>query len=140
MLIDEADIYIRQRNNDMHHNAIVGTMLIALERQNVLTFMATNRKKDVDEAILSRCIAIVNFRHPNQNKSAQIWNIQSKQMGLDIDSKNIHKLVDHYCKNEIKTSGRDIRALLKLAYRYKLRRNSEISYDLIVSLGAFKGF
>ena len=139
-LVDEADIYIRRRDNDMVHNSVVGAMLIALERQNVLTFMATNRVNDVDEAIESRCIAIVNFEYPENEDAAKIWEIQSKHIGLNLEPKVIADLVSHYGGKGRKTAGRDIRALLKLAYRYQLRRNIKPDFNRIVQLGAFKGF
>src|SRR3546814_2642760 len=53
--LDEADVYIRCRDNDLEHNAIVAEFLRTLEYFNGLLFMTTNRINDVDDAILSRC-------------------------------------------------------------------------------------
>ena len=57
MLIDEADVYIKRRDDDMTMNAVVGVFLRVLEYFNGLLFLTTNRVDDIDEAIISRCIA-----------------------------------------------------------------------------------
>lgn len=144
MLIDEADIYIRERDNDIEHNAVVATMLISFERQNTLTFLATNRVDDIDEAVRSRCIAIVRFRHPNPEEARRIWQIQTKVLNLNLDDAQIDQLVAHYHQHDDeqdkpRISGRDIRALLKLAKRYESSRG-RIDAETVIKLAAFKGF
>ena len=57
MLIDEADVYIKRRDDDITMNAVVGVFLRVLEYFNGLLFLTTNRIDDIDEAIVSRCIA-----------------------------------------------------------------------------------
>ena len=59
MLIDEADVYIKRREDDMTMNAVVGVFLRVLEYFNGLLFLTTNRVDDIDEAIVSRCIALI---------------------------------------------------------------------------------
>lgn len=139
ILIDEADVYIRERGSDMEHNAVVAAMLIAMERQTEITFFATNRQDDVDEAILSRCIAIVHFNKPNKENSKKIWKIQAKVVGLDISDETIDEIVEHHNENgKQRASGRDIRALLKLAYRYHKHRGQTVDAEMLKQLGAFK--
>lgn len=62
MLIDEADVYIKRREDDMTMNAVVGVFLRVLEYFNGLLFLTTNRIDDIDEAIVSRCIALIVIR------------------------------------------------------------------------------
>lgn len=65
MLIDEADVYIKRREDDMTMNAVVGVFLRVLEYFNGLLFLTTNRIDDIDEAIVSRCIALIKFYPPD---------------------------------------------------------------------------
>ena len=65
MLIDEADVYIKRREDDMTMNAVVGVFLRVLEYFNGLLFLTTNRIDDIDEAIVSRCIALISFHAPD---------------------------------------------------------------------------
>lgn len=139
VLIDEADVYIRKRDSSMEHNAVVAAMLVSMERQTEITFLATNRQNDVDEAIVSRCIALVHFEMPDGAASKRIWEIQSQLMGLDLKDDVIDGIVEHHrTPNGQKASGRDIRALLKLGYRYHHQRRQEITVDLLKQLGSFK--
>ena len=138
-LIDEADIYVRKRNDDMAHNAIVATMLIAMERQNSLTFMATNRTDDIDDAILSRCIAVVRFRPPTSEDARRIWRIQADTLKVDIEDAVIDQLVDHYAHEDKPTpSGRDIRNLLKLVKRFQSGKKEKAGYQQVIDLAVFR--
>jgi hypothetical protein len=60
-LIDEADVYIQTRDRNMEHNAIVASFLRVLEYQTSILFLTTNRANEVDDALISRCIARVNY-------------------------------------------------------------------------------
>lgn len=140
VLIDEADVYIRERDSSMEHNAVVAAMLVAFERQTAISFLCTNRSNDVDEAVISRCIAVVHFDMPTAENSKEIWRIQARTIGVDVSEEVIDEIVAHHRTEDgvQRASGRDIRALLKLAYRYNLRRGVPIDAALLKQLGAFK--
>jgi hypothetical protein len=84
LLLDEADVYIRRRDNDLQHNAIVAEFLRTLEYFNGLLFMTTNRVADIDDAILSRCIAIIQFETPTKEQAAQLWKSLAEQFHADL--------------------------------------------------------
>ena len=46
-------------------NAVVGVFLRVLEYFNGLLFLTTNRVDDIDEAIVSRCIALIRYHAPD---------------------------------------------------------------------------
>lgn len=141
VLIDEADVYIRVRDGDMDHNAVVSAMLVAFERQTAISFLCTNRSDDVDEAVISRCIAVVHFEMPTAENSKLIWRIQAEVVGVELSDEVIDEIIRHHRTEDgtaQRASGRDIRALLKLAYRYKMRLGTPITADLLKQLGAFK--
>ena len=73
LLLDEADVYIRCRDNDLQHNAIVAEFLRTLEYFKGLLFMTTNRVGDVDDAILSRCIATIKYEVPPKEDAMRLW-------------------------------------------------------------------
>lgn len=114
MLIDEADVYIKRREDDMTMNAVVGVFLRVLEYFNGLLFLTTNRVDDIDEAIVSRCIALIRYHPPDRDGRARIWRVMVDQFGLSVDDTIIQKLADLFPE----ASGRDIKGLAKLTAKY----------------------
>jgi SpoVK/Ycf46/Vps4 family AAA+-type ATPase len=110
MLIDEADVYIRQRSDDIAANAVVGVFLRVLEYFNGLLFLTTNRIDDIDEAIISRCIALIRYHAPDQAARERIWRVMAQQFELALDDTLITTLALTYPQ----ASGRDIKGLAKL--------------------------
>lgn len=137
LLIDEADIYIRKRDNDIQHNAIVATMLRMLESYKGILFMTTNRSDDIDDAILSRCMAIINYKKPEKEELMLLWPVLCKNYGIDINEKPefINELIEAF-KN---ITGRDIKELLKLVVEYKNNKGAVVSIDLFKKCAIFRG-
>lgn len=135
LLLDEADVYIRARGNDIEHNAVVAEFLRTLEYFSGLLFMTTNRSKDVDDAILSRCIAVVKYELPSPEDAKAIWQVLSKQFDLDLGEALINGLVEAFPK----ASGRDIKELLKLTSKWVRRRDISFSVDAFRQCGQFRG-
>lgn len=136
LLIDEADVYIRQRDNSMEHNAIVATFLRTLEYFSGLLFLTTNRGDDVDDAIVSRCIAVIDYQTPEKEDAIKIWQVLSKQYEADLTDDLIEQLVNKYPK----ASGRDIKELLKLTTRYVKAKNLEYGLDVFADMAQFRRF
>ena len=114
MLIDEADVYIKRRDDDMTMNAVVGVFLRVLEYFNGLLFLTTNRVDDIDEAIVSRCIAMIKFYPPDTAARARIWTVMTEQFGLSVDAALINALADAFPQ----ATGRDIKGLSKLTAKF----------------------
>lgn len=114
MLIDEADVYIKKRADDLTMNAVVGVFLRVLEYFNGLLFLTTNRVDDIDEAIVSRCIALIRFHAPAREDRHRIWQVMAQQFGLDIDPTLLARLPDIFPE----ATGRDIKGLAKLTAKY----------------------
>lgn len=111
MLLDEADVYVHERGNDLAQNAIVGVFLRVLEYQNAVLFLTTNRPDDVDDAIASRCIARVTYQAPDARDQERIWRVLADASGASLADKEIARIV----KAHPNLSGRDVKNLLKLA-------------------------
>lgn len=111
LLLDEADVYIHPRGDDLTQNAIVGVFLRTLEYYRGVMFMTTNRPDLVDDAIASRCIARIDYALPSAEAQARIWAIQAEQNGAVIPPRMLTRIV---AQNPA-CSGRDIKNLVKLA-------------------------
>lgn len=135
LLLDEADVYIRKRDNDLQHNAIVAEFLRTLEYFNGLLFMTTNRTDDVDDAILSRCIAVIRYTTPPVDAARQLWKTLSAQFGADIPDELREELLLKYPQ----LSGRDIKELLKLVTRYCARKQLPLSAEVFALCAMFRG-
>lgn len=114
MLIDEADVYIKRRDDNITMNAVVGVFLRVLEYFNGLLFLTTNRVDDIDEAIVSRCIALIRFHPPSRDDRLRIWGVMAAQFGLEIAPALLQRLPDIFPQ----ASGRDIKGLAKLSAKY----------------------
>ncbi|RTL25724.1 MAG: AAA family ATPase [Rhodocyclaceae bacterium] len=114
MLIDEADVYIKRRDDNITMNAVVGVFLRVLEYFNGLLFLTTNRIDDIDEAIVSRCIALIKYASPDAAARQRIWQVMAEQFGLVLDAALIERLAVLFPD----ASGRDIKGLAKLTAKY----------------------
>jgi ATPase family associated with various cellular activities (AAA) len=110
LLIDEADVYVRSRGDDLVQNAIVGTFLRVLEYYQGILFMTSNLGDNIDDAILSRTSAWINFDKPSSDQVLEIFKVLAKQMSIVYDTKQLAQTV-----SGIKLTGRDIKSLLKLS-------------------------
>jgi hypothetical protein len=136
ILLDEADVYIRRRDNDLEHNAIVAEFLRTLEYFNGLLFMTTNRIGDVDDAILSRCIATIHYDTPPKADAIRLWKLLAQQFGADLTDDLVDALTIAYPT----ASGRDIKELLKLATRYCKAKEIALSEEAFRLCALFRGY
>tara|TARA_R110001583_G_scaffold195249_1_gene370887 strand:- start:2075 stop:3778 length:1704 start_codon:yes stop_codon:yes gene_type:complete len=135
MLIDEADVYIKRRDDNIAANAVVGVFLRVLEYFNGLLFLTTNRVNDIDEAIVSRCIAMIKYYPPNQEDRRRIWQVMTDQFGLNIDGDLVNSLADFFPE----ASGRDIKGLAKLVAKYCHHKSVEPSLEVFKRCSIFRG-
>jgi len=134
LLLDEADVYVRERGSDLQQNAIVGVFLRVLEYQSNILFLTTNRPDDVDDAIASRCVARLNYKIPSQLDQVLIWEVLAKSFGIQLEIKTIDEIV----ADNPNLSGRDVKNLLKLAYLISSSRKIPISTKVIKFVRQFK--
>ncbi|HWU85449.1 MAG TPA: AAA family ATPase [Rhodocyclaceae bacterium] len=135
LLLDEADVYIRQRDNDLQHNAIVAEFLRTLEYFSGLLFMTTNRTDDIDDAIISRCIAIIKYEMPSREDTVRLWETLSAQFAVALDDAMIETLVNRFPN----TSGRDIKELLKLTAKFCRSKNIPFTEEAFRQCAMFRG-
>lgn len=135
LLLDEADVYIRKRDNDINHNAVAAAFLRTLEYFHGLMFLTTNRGDDIDDAIASRMIAMFKYERPNEHDAAAIWKILATQFGFKLTAATIKELVAAFPK----ATGRDIKMLLKLTSKYCRRKGVPVNVEAFRVCAMFRG-
>lgn len=135
LLLDEADVYIRRRGNDIDHNAVVAAFLRTLEYFGGLLFMTTNRSQDVDDAIASRCIATIMYEAPKAEDAKRIWEVLAGQFEFALPEGLADELVGHFTN----ISGRDIKELLKLTSKWCRQKKVPASLEVFKSCSQFRG-
>lgn len=142
LLIDEADVFIRARSNDLNQNAIVGVFLRVLEHFDGILFMTTNRFVDqdgiqfVDDAILSRCIAHLRYELPTSEAIKKIFEVQLKTLGVKCSESSLIEIIEHL--NQYNISGRDIKNIVKLSKMFLKRdKKSMLTLDIVKKIIPF---
>lgn len=138
LLLDEADVMIRKRNDDIQHNAIVAIILQNIEYFNGILFMTTNRVDDVDEAIISRCSAVLKYVKPDAEMSRKLWEIFLEQNNLK--EKVSDEVVEQILSNFEILAGRDIRNIISLVYKYAQgNKLKTIDFEVFKLCATFRG-
>lgn len=135
LLLDEADVFVIERGTNIEQNAIVAEFLRTLEYFDGLLFLTTNRANEIDEAIISRCAAIIDYRVPGRADAARIWQVMATNYGTTLDESLLEALLDGFPK----IAPRDIKMLLRLALRVSAHRKEELSLDVFRRCAMFRG-
>ncbi|GAA4671827.1 AAA family ATPase [Gordonia humi] len=135
LLLDEADVFVAERGFDMEQNAIVAEFLRTLEYFDGLLFLTTNRVDGVDEAILARCAAVLEYRAPGPDDARRVWQILAEGNDVVLDDRLLDDLVAGYPD----ITPRDIKMLLRLALRMAAHRGVPLSADVFARSGSFRG-
>jgi hypothetical protein len=135
MLIDEADVYIKRRDDNIAMNAVVGVFLRVLEYFNGLLFLTTNRVDDIDEAIVSRCIALIKYYPPDDDARRRIWRVMAEQFELRLSADLVDDLVAAFPA----ATGRDIKGLAKLVAKFCNQKRVAPDLDVFQRCAIFRG-
>jgi AAA+ superfamily predicted ATPase len=134
LLIDEADVYIRARGDDIQQNAIVGVFLRVLEYYRGVLFMTSNRATVIDDAIMSRASSWIRYAMPGTDELRRIWKVLSTQYEVELTEQDIDSLLQHLPK----LSGRCVRNLLKLARHLSQARKERVTEAMLRSVAQFQ--
>lgn len=135
LLLDEADVFVLERGNNIEQNAIVAEFLRTLEYFDGLMFMTTNRADSIDDAIVSRTAAIIDYRVPGIDDARKVWLVQAANNKVTIEPKLLDKLVVGFDG----ISPRDIKMLLRLALRVSGKRGTPLSVEVFTQCALFRG-
>jgi SpoVK/Ycf46/Vps4 family AAA+-type ATPase len=134
LLIDESDVYVHERGDNIIQNAIVGVFLRVLEYYRGVLFFTTNRGCVVDDAIVSRLTARLRYQSPSPSEQKTLWSILSDQNGVKIPAGEIDRILTVLPK----LSGRDIKNLLKLALVVASKSKKPVDAEMLKKLSFFK--
>ena len=135
LLIDEADVFVMRRGDSIQNNAVVAEFLRTLEYFDGLLFMTTNRPEDIDDAILSRCAAILEYRAPATELARAIWRGMAEHFRTPLPAPLIEAAVAMFPE----ATGRDIKMLLSLALRVSRARKEDLTLDHLRQCSLFRG-
>lgn len=133
LLIDEADVYVRHRGEDIQQNAIVGVFLRILERYRGILFLTTNRATIVDDAILSRLTAHLRYEMPNAQELTRIWQVLSANYKVELSDALIKELVSRLAH----VSGRSVKNMLKLGSVILKKEKTKPNAEFFVRMSRF---
>jgi hypothetical protein len=126
LFFDEADSLFGRRTevsdaHDRYANLEISYLLERMERFKGLAILATNRKKDLDEAFLRRLRYIIDFPLPGVEQRRRIWrqvippNADSSELDFDFLAKqfplaggNIRSIVFNACLQSAADSGEGV--------------------------------
>lgn len=134
LLLDEADVYVMERGDNLIQNAIVGVFLRVLEYYAGTLFLTTNRAERVDDAIASRCVARIDYAMPPIDHQRRLWKILSTVSGVAISDEVIEETLTKYDN----LSGRDIKNVIKLAGLMSISQQRPVDMQIIDFVKRFK--
>lgn len=135
LLLDEADVFVLERGFELAQNAIVAEFLRTLEYYDGLLFLTTNRVDGVDEAILARCAAVIDYRAPGRDDARRIWESFAQGHGVELSDELLDGLLDAFPE----VTPRDIKMVLRLALRMAAHRGSPLDLGVFRAAAGFRG-
>jgi len=139
VLLDEFDVFGRARGDNLVQNAVVAVFLRTLEYQKNTIFLTTNRADTMDDAILSRCKAIIKFDYPEYEELGQIWKVQRANLMPACPDEVIDELMTFFTAHDKKMSGRDVKNTLQLAAQWVAATKEEPTVALLKTCAGFRG-
>ena len=133
LLIDEADVYVHERGDDIQQNAIVGVFLRVLEYYQGVLFMTSNRDTIIDDAIISRATAWITYEYPGEAELRALWRVLSVNYKVEFAQSDVDALVRDFPN----ISGRSIKSLLKLARLLSAHKNEPVTVSLVRYVSQF---
>jgi hypothetical protein len=144
LLIDEANAYVHRRGTDIVQNAVVGVFLRLMESYRGILIFTSNKSDpnaqdeedsiDVDDAILSRCQGVFNYKLPKIGMRRQIWKDQREIQEL---TKDLSDEVIEILTKDFAISGRSIRNLLGTTARFARGTKREMTVELFRTIAKY---
>jgi SpoVK/Ycf46/Vps4 family AAA+-type ATPase len=134
LLLDEADVFVARRGQSLEQNAIVAEFLRTMEYFDGLMFMTTNRPEDIDDAIVPRCAAIIDYNVPDPAGARVIWKIQANLNNVTLDDALLDDLIDLFPG----IAPRDIKMLLALTIRFAKSKGLALEADVFRRCAMFR--
>lgn len=108
LLLDEADVFMAQRDFDFHRSAIVGVFLRLLDYYPGLLFLTSNRHDVIDAAFASRITLTLEYPDLDTERRGIIWKTMFRVAGRKLKGSKFNEI------GEIPLNGRQIRNVMRL--------------------------
>lgn len=135
LVINEADAFVRQRSGNPQTDNVVAVFLRLLEYHTGLVFLTSNLGHNIDDAIKSRCIALIEFTTPDVPERKRLWEVQLEQFNLSLSAQHVMHCVRAFPE----IVGRDIQNLIKLTHRVCKSQGTEFSVAELKANAVFRG-
>jgi hypothetical protein len=146
LLLDEADVFMMKRGEDLERSAIVGVFLRLLDYFHGMLFLTTNRADSMDEAFKSRVTLRLDYPNLTDEIRLKIWQIMIAAAGMTVVRKDAFLGMDGYrpsLENDMSVferlgkltlNGRQVRNVVRLA---KITDGTEVTVDRLVELSGY---
>lgn len=134
VLLDEADIFLQQRNlEDLHRNALVSVFLRVLEYYEGILILTSNRVGTFDEAFKSRIQLAIQYPELDSLQRFCIWqNFFDRLDSIDNEAINLADLRHHlHDLKEEGMNGRQIRNAITTARQYAKWQETTLDYKIL---------
>jgi hypothetical protein len=119
ILIDEADIFLEKRGNDIVRNSLCSVFLRLLEYHQGVLFLTTNRVKEFDPAFYSRISIALRYGKLQPEAREQVWTNLLAAAGITgLDPAELAK---------VEINGRQIKTIIRLAQGLARQQGVEVS-------------
>lgn len=98
--------------------------------------MTSNRANVIDDAIMSRCTAHIEYEYPPKDDLIKIWKILSNQFGAKMTDEDILEIVEKYPK----MGGRDVKNTVKLMKLVAKKTSEKCDLKMLEKLLPFMNF
>jgi len=135
VLLDEADVVVAKRGDDVQKNAVVAEILKAVERYEKPIFMTTNRPEDIDEAVISRCLMILHYEVPEGEHSKEAWRALAASYKVALTEETIGRFVDEVGS----IAPREIGQIIRLSARMAARDQTSVQFNHLLESATMRG-
>lgn len=130
LLLDEGDVLMARRGNDLQKNAIVAVFLRLLDYYRGVMFITSNRPQDFDEAFAGRITLTLWYPELNEERREAVWRKMLTAAGVDLidGDEGFRKLA------AVRINGRQIRNVVRIA---EATDGRTLSSDTLISVSRF---
>lgn len=131
VLLDEGDIFLEKRSDDIERNAMIGVFLRMLEYHQGVMFITTNRVKQFDPAFYSRISLALHYDKIDTDTRGKIIASLADAAGIPMRSIPVKEMV----RQDI--NGRQVKNIIRLAQTLaasEKRRVSQRHFKTVMSV------
>ena len=130
LLLDECDVYLQARTEDLERNKIVCIFLRVLEYYEGILFMTTNRVDNIDPAFESRIHVSMEYKDLSVTARRAVWAnfLKGSKRPHEIKDSDLDKLAEHVL------NGRQIKNVLKAAQLLATRKGSSLKTEHVTTV------